>query len=85
MVEIKHLSDEALCMRENDMAHIRREPGKKYRAIHRQLGNIGTVTAVPIVMFETGTEYLADKVTGSLYDPKTLQCLTGDIQLKAMK
>jgi hypothetical protein len=41
-------------------------------------------TMVQFTMPSSGRKYFADVVTGSLYDPESLRCLSGDLRM-AMK
>lgn len=85
MIEIKVLSTEGMCLRDGDIAKLKK--GRTYNCIHEVLGNIGKAKVCDVLVGDTnkGEEqrhFLADVKTGSLYDPKTMRCITGPLELK---
>ena len=82
MIEIKVLSPDAMCLRYQDLAKLPKR-GKTYEVHHDAYGLIGKAKVVPVEVESKGYEvYLADTQTGSLYNPETMRCLTGALELK---
>ena len=84
MINVKALDDEALCLRSSDIKRLPRK-GKdvrKYRVFHDQLGFLADAKTCLVEV--EGLDYrvlIADIDTGSLYDPTTMRCLTGALEL----
>lgn len=80
MIELKHLAEYGnLCISERDINKLK--GGKTYKVYHDKLGLQGKSKMVEVYVEKTNKNYLADSITGSLYDIDTLRCLTGDLYL----
>lgn len=75
-----HFSDEAKCLTAASVGHI-----KNYPAFSCDIELNGKpwsrILVCKIELF--GQKYWADKVTGSLYDIKTLRCLSGGLRISS--
>jgi hypothetical protein len=81
-VTVKFLAKDAMYIAEKDLPKFSGKRSTKYKVIHDHLGEIGTVTAYPVFVEDTGANYLADTKTGSIYSMKTMRCMTGLLELK---
>jgi hypothetical protein len=75
------LSDEGAILRDRDIPKLK-GPFKTYNVKHDTIGTIGTAEVVEISLKGRVKKYLADRKTGSLYNPKTLRCLSGALTLR---
>ena len=80
MIELKHLAEYGnMCVSERDINKLK--GGKTYKVYHDKLGLQGKSKIVQVYIEDKDTTYLADSITGSLYDIDTLRCLTGPLYL----
>ena len=80
MIELKFLADDGyMCVGEKDVHKLK--GGKTYKVYHDNLGLMGKSKIVQIYCEDTDKTYLADTKTGTLYDEKTMRCLTGALYL----
>ena len=83
MIRFKRLSGLSMCIDERDVCKLKKS-NKKYRVLHDTIGQIGTATICPVEI-ELDDEpikiYLADTVTGQLYDTETMRCMSGPLML----
>lgn len=78
-----HLGDESDCLGEWGMQVIRREPvARSMRVLHTTSGEEIGVASLSEATLRGKRSVFADRVTGQLYDAKTLRCLTGPLELK---
>lgn len=77
-LELKRLSDEARCVDINDMAKLTGQTKVHAQVWHDTLGRLGKKKQAFARVLHRGREWLADVVTGSLYDAKTLCCASSD-------
>ena len=77
MIEIRTLSSEAFCLK--DVSVLKKLPTTTYYTRSQRHGALGEAVVCKILYQKK--EYLADVVTGQLYNPKTLLCMSGDLVL----
>ncbi len=83
MIQLKVLSGEALCTREQDVPKLKSNHFQTFDVHHDALGNIGTAKIVHVEVESMDDEvFYADMNTGSLYDMDTMRCLTGPLELR---
>lgn len=80
MIELLTLARDALCVRDQDIGKLK--GGKKWQVYSDTLGNLGASRIVEIYVEDEDRRFLADATTGSLYDPETLRCFTGALELR---
>lgn len=79
LIELRRTAKEAYCTDDKDIQRLTRE--RKYRVIHDELGLLDDETWFCDVSLK-GRHLIADKRTGSFYDPETMRCLTGNLRLE---
>lgn len=90
VVEIRVMSKEALCLREQDLRKLHGVKSKNYSIYHDDGRFIDFANVVTIVYAPEDNKrkkikrkfYLADIKTGSLYDPDSLKCMSGFLCLR---
>ena len=90
VIEIKIISSEAVCLREQDLRKLAGVKTKQYSVYHDDgrfidFADIVTIVYAPEDKKRNKTKrkfYFADTKTGSLYDPDSLKCMSGFLCLR---
>ena len=90
VIEIKIMSPEAVCLREQDLRKLAGVKTKQYSVYHDDgrfidFANIVTIVYAPEDKKRKKTKrrfFLADVKTGTLYDPDSLKCMSGFLCLR---
>lgn len=86
MIELKRLAFDAMCIDERNIHLLKKIKGRKYEVHHATMGKIGIAEVVPVEIEDLDNRvFLADKVTGSLYDEESLKCYSGPLELRNCK
>jgi threonine dehydratase len=86
LITLKRLADEAMCVDEHDIKKLSKKDAKRYKVIHDIAGYIGNADVCTVEVEDMGFEvFLADVVTGSMYDPNTMRCKTAPMRLTECK
>lgn len=82
MITLKRLANEAMCVDERDIIKLNKKNTKRFKVIHDTAGYIGYADVCEVEVEDMGFEvFLADVVTGSMYDINTMRCKTAPMTL----